>query len=82
MPFYGIDFSNDMFGAWYSGNDYMCREVSTNLGYFDYVKIGSYNSVDGPLNNPKTNQSMMVVTSDENHKVIECKDITYKFWKK
>lgn len=67
--------------AWYSGNDYICREVSANLGYFDYIKIGSYNSVDGPLNNPKTNQSMMMVTSDENHKVIECKDITYKFWK-
>lgn len=53
--------------AIYSGRDDMDPQLFNN---FDYVKIGSYQSDKGPLNNINTNQRLYYHQND----------ITYKFW--
>lgn len=57
--------------ALYSGRDEV-EEVVWNA--FDFLKIGSYKSEFGPLNNPKTNQRLYQI---KGNKYI---DITNRFW--
>jgi len=57
--------------CWYSGRQELSKEIE--LKWFDYIKLGPYIPVRGPLDNPHTNQKF--------YKVIDnmLKDITYKF---
>ena len=57
--------------GWYSGRQELSKEIE--LKWFDYIKLGPYIPVRGPLDNPHTNQKF--------YKVIDnmLKDITYKF---
>jgi anaerobic ribonucleoside-triphosphate reductase activating protein len=63
--------------AWYSGNNQISKEIT--LKYFDYIKIGGYNELFGPLTCKTTNQKMYKITHTKGDDVIN--DITYKFWK-
>ena len=63
--------------AWYSGNNHISKEIT--LKYFDYIKIGGYNELFGPLTCKTTNQKMYKITHTKGDDVIN--DITYKFWK-
>lgn len=63
--------------AWYSGNNNISDEI--DLKYFDYIKIGGYNELFGPLTCKTTNQKMYKITHTEKDDVLN--DITYKFWK-
>lgn len=63
--------------AWYSGNNNISEEIT--LKYFDYIKIGGYNELFGPLTCKTTNQKMYKITHTEKDDVLN--DITYKFWK-
>lgn len=54
--------------AWYSGSNYIPINLIEGLEVFDYLKIGEYDEVKGPLNSPTTNQKMFKI-----------EDITYKF---
>ena len=63
--------------AWYSGNNHISKEIA--LKYFDYIKIGGYNELFGPLTCKTTNQKMYKITHTKGDDVIN--DITYKFWK-
>lgn len=65
----------DLKVAWYSGRDVISKEVDINN--FDYIKVGHYDDKYGPLNNRKTNQSMVRI---DGGKIVE--DITYKFRRK
>ncbi len=60
--------------AWYSGKSVLSSEVSASS--FDYIKLGGYNSADGPLNSQTTNQKMYRISDGT------MEDITSKFWKK
>lgn len=60
--------------AWYSGKSVLPDAVLASS--FDYIKLGGYNSVDGPLNKPTTNQKMFRIVDGE------MENITSKFWKK
>ncbi len=42
--------------GWYSGRDELSREI--DLVNFDYIKIGSYQSLAGGLDSPTTNQRL------------------------
>ena len=57
--------------GWYSGRQELSKEIE--LKWFDYIKLGPYIPVRGPLDNPYTNQRF--------YKVIDgmLEDITYKF---
>lgn len=59
--------------GWYSGNDELDENI--DLSYFDYVKIGRFDKIRGPLNRSTTNQILYKV--EENKKLT---NITYKFW--
>lgn len=59
--------------GWYSGEDAMSLEQF--VGYFDYIKVGSYKKELGGLNRRTTNQRLYRLYSD----TIE--DITSCFWK-
>ena len=63
--------------AWYSGNNQISKEIT--LKYFDYIKIGGYSELFGPLTCKTTNQKMYKITHTKEDDVIN--DITYKFWK-
>ena len=60
--------------GWYSGMDTLSDLV--DISNFDYIKIGHYDNVLGPLNKKTTNQKM--------YKVVDgaLEDITYRFWVK
>lgn len=58
--------------AWYSGRDSISKEV--DLRNFDYIKIGSYDELLGPLNSKTTNQIFYEVVNGYLF------DITSKFW--
>jgi anaerobic ribonucleoside-triphosphate reductase activating protein len=60
--------------AWYSGKDKISQYISSEN--FDYVKIGRYDDLLGPLNVETTNQRLYKI---ENGDFI---DITQRFWKK
>ena len=60
----------------YTGLD-SCTTFAELLPYLDYLKVGHYDSVAGPLTSETTNQRMYTIVSgyfDE--------DITFKFWRK
>lgn len=65
--------------AWYSGKQEM-PELSPEFFFrgipFDYIKLGPYNSKNGPLNSKSTNQRMYEIDRNTGH----AQDITYKFW--
>lgn len=42
--------------AWYSGRDELSNMI--DISYFDFIKIGSYQSDKGGLDSPKTNQRL------------------------
>lgn len=65
--------------GWYSGKDQIHQCISLNIHNFDYIKIGHYDKVKGPLNNPNTNQRMYKVESNKDD--VNLIDITYKFLK-
>lgn len=60
--------------AWYSGNDILVNDV--NIAYLDFIKLGHYDKIKGPLTSKDTNQRLYKVGA--NYKL---EDITYKFWK-
>ncbi len=60
--------------AWYSGKSMLPDTVSASS--YDYIKLGGYNSADGPLNKQTTNQKMYRIVDGK------MEDITAKFWKK
>ena len=57
--------------GWYSGRQELSKEIE--LKWFDYIKLGPYIPVRGPLDNPYTNQKFYKVVNG----MLE--DITYKF---
>ena len=57
--------------GWYSGRQELSKEIE--LKWFDYIKLGPYIHVRGPLDNPYTNQKFYKVVNG----MLE--DITYKF---
>lgn len=57
--------------CWYSGRQELSKEIE--LKWFDYIKLGPYIPVRGPLDNPYTNQKFYKVVNG----MLE--DITYKF---
>jgi anaerobic ribonucleoside-triphosphate reductase activating protein len=69
---------DDLKTAWYSGKDEFPNLFSEFRVMFDYLKIGSYNRVLGPLDSPTTNQKMYQVNHVPGNPIT---DITYKFKK-
>lgn len=61
--------------CWYSGKEEL--SVSTQLDYFDYIKLGPYIENEGPLGSKESNQHFYIVISNT-----ILGDITYKFLKK
>lgn len=59
----------------YNGADISVHSLSY-LYLLDYIKIGSYQTDKGGLNNPETNQRFYKIQDNI------AKDITYLFWKK
>ena len=57
--------------GWYSGRQELSKEIE--LKWFDYIKLGPYIPVRGPLDHPYTNQKFYKVVNG----MLE--DITYKF---
>lgn len=45
--------------AWYSGRDELSPAI--NISNFDFIKIGHYNELLGPLQSPSTNQRFYMV---------------------
>lgn len=62
---------------------YSGREIVEPIVFFtfDYVKVGPYIPIYGPLNSKTTNQRLFKVTLSEDRKSNEIVDITEKFWK-
>jgi anaerobic ribonucleoside-triphosphate reductase activating protein len=59
--------------ALYSGRD----EIEDDYyKYFNFVKLGPYIELFGPLNSESTNQALYEIVDGERN------DITYKFWRK
>ncbi len=48
--------------GWYSGRDNLSTEVE--IAYFDYIKIGSYQSALGGLDSPATNQRLYRLSAE------------------
>lgn len=66
--------------GWYSGRQSVPDQVDCKN--FDYIKLGPYIQEKGPLNNPNTNQRMLLVKhSNIEFKPCILEDITDKFWK-
>lgn len=66
--------------AWYSGRD----DIPEDAGwYFDYIKIGHFDKLLGPLDKPTTNQRMYKIDriSTPGDEQLFYTDITSKFWK-
>lgn len=61
--------------AWYSGRQHLPAFVDKQV--FDYLKLGPYNALLGPLKSPTTNQRMLKRLPDGTFA-----DITYRFHKK
>lgn len=59
--------------GWYSGCNHVPEDM--NIDFLDYIKVGGYVPERGPLDNPNTNQRMMMRVGNT------WVDITYKFWK-
>ena len=71
----------DLKVGWYTGNNYIPREINTK--WFDYIKLGMWFEEKGPLNNPNTNQRFYAKGKhlhkmDANPEMLY--DVTYKFW--
>lgn len=68
--------------ALYSGRNEVEEEYDN---YFDFIKVGEYRAVFGPLNKETTNQRFYEIVRKfgaDFEVVTERKDITYKFWNK
>ena len=68
--------------AWYSGKSYedLQNNINSkviNLKNFDYIKVGSYISKFGPLDDINTNQRFFKVLHLSKHILV---DHTYEFW--
>lgn len=61
--FYKEYYNKEVKLGWYSGKDYVDFSENGIAKYFDYVKIGHYDSKYGPLDSPTTNQIMLKQTS-------------------
>ena len=62
--------------ALYSGRDVVEDEIYQN---FDYVKIGRYDKLLGPLNKDTTNQRLYHIVKNSNGEFVKI-DITKMFW--
>lgn len=71
-----VKYNSDLLVGWYSGKEEIAKEVLNNLKYFDFIKIGPYDSKYGPIDNKNTNQIFYKVEKDNT-----LVNITYKFWK-
>ena len=60
--------------AWYSGQNKIPKLQPNNP--LNYIKTGEYQEEKGGLNNPKTNQRLYKLETQERQ------DITYRFWRK
>ena len=73
---------SDIKVALYSGRNSVEDEYNN---YFDFIKVGEYRAVFGPLNKETTNQRLYEIVrkfGTDFEVVTERKDITYKFWRK
>ena len=64
--------------AWYSG-----RDILQNTDYLDYIKVGPYDAMLGPLTSKTTNQKMYQINHSrmDGIRLSDLKDITNVFWK-
>lgn len=60
--------------GWYSGKDNIPYDA--DLRFFDYLKLGPWESEHGPLSDPSTNQAMYKIENG-----LISKDLTYRFQK-
>nr|DAU84736.1 MAG TPA: anaerobic ribonucleoside-triphosphate reductase activating protein [Caudoviricetes sp.] len=72
--------------AWYSGRQEIAKEITQNLKWFNYIKIGPYIEEFGPLDCKTTNQKFYEVIPLKEYysngsRLFGLDDITYKFWK-
>lgn len=71
--------------AWYSGRDEMPDNnwYQFNPDNFDYIKLGHYEEIYGPLTNRSTNQRLYKRNPEKHyHKgLLDFENITDKFWK-
>lgn len=61
--------------AWYCGLDMIPKDKIGIMQYLDFLKLGSFKTEYGPINDPNTNQKFYKI---KNGKLQEC---TYLFWK-
>lgn len=64
----------------YTGLEEMSQLNLNLLKELDYVKLGRFDKLRGPLNNPNTNQRMYMKDYSPFGDIEDWVDITYKFW--